>query len=213
VIIKSVVFLTYWQGVLVFLAAKSGFIKGEEQAAHFQNFIICVEMLIAAACHFYAFPYKEYAGANVGGSGSFSGSLSHAVKLNDFYHDTVHQFAPTYHDYVLYNHTDGGDEGTKKYRSRTFVPTGQEMDAMRKNKPVYANKIDGVSVSSSISSEASSPKSSSATSDPARSEAVKSSLLLDASDSLDTMYDMSLIDIDISSFPSNVPSAHESGPR
>ena len=48
-------------------------------------------MLIAAACHFYAFPYKEYAGANVGGAGSFSGSLSHAVKLNDFYHDTVHQ--------------------------------------------------------------------------------------------------------------------------
>ena len=59
---------------------------------------ICVEMLIAAACHFYAFPYKEYAGANVGGSGSFSGSLSHdshAVKLNDFYHDTVHQVTTT----------------------------------------------------------------------------------------------------------------------
>jgi hypothetical protein len=123
------------------------------------------------------------------------------------------QFAPTYHDYVLYNHQDGGDEGTKKYRSRTFVPTGQEMDAMRKNKPVYANKIDGVSVSSSLSSEASSPKSSSVTSDPARSDAVKSSLLVDASDSLETMYDMSLIDIDLSSFPSNVPSASESGPR
>ncbi|KAL0738660.1 hypothetical protein Bca4012_014870 [Brassica carinata] len=215
VIIKSVVFLTYWQGVLVFLAAKSGFIQTAEEAAHFQNFIICVEMLIAAACHFYAFPYKEYAGANVGGSGSFSGSLSHAVKLNDFYHDTVHQFAPTYHDYVLYNHTDSGDEGTKKYRSRTFVPTGQEMEAMRKNQTVYANKIDGVSVSSSISSSmGSSPKSSSVTSDPARSEAaLKSSLLVDASDSLDTMYDMSLIDIDISSFPSNVPSASESGAR
>ncbi|KAH0900000.1 hypothetical protein HID58_049568 [Brassica napus] len=184
VIIKSVVFLTYWQ------------------------------MLIAAACHFYAFPYREYAGANVGGSRSFSGSLTHAVKLNDFYHDTVHQFAPTYHDYVLYNHhNEGGEEGTKKYRSRTFVPTGQEMDAMRKNKPVYANKIDGVSVSSSLSSNASSPKSSSVTSDPVRSEAVKSSLLVDASDSLDTMYDMTLIDIDISSFPSNVPSANESGPR
>ena len=114
---------------------------------------------------------------------------------------------------MLYNHNEGGEEGTKKYRSRTFVPTGQEMDAMRKNKPVYANKIDGVSVSSSLSSNASSPKSSSVTSDPVRSEAVKSSLLVDASDSLDTMYDMTLIDIDISSFPSNVPSANESGPR
>lgn len=118
------------------------------------------------------------------------------------------QFAPTYHDYVLYNHTDGGDEGAKKYRSRTFVPTGQEMEAMRKNQTVYANKIDGVSVSSSLSSSVgSSPKSSSVTSDPA----AKSSLLVDGLDSLDTMYDMSLIDIDISSFPSNVPSASESG--
>lgn len=48
-------------------------------------------MLIAAVGHLYAFPYKEYAGANIGVSRGFSGSLAHAVKLNDFYHDTVHQ--------------------------------------------------------------------------------------------------------------------------
>lgn len=48
-------------------------------------------MLIAAVGHLFAFPYKEYAGANIGGSCGFSGSLAHALKLNDFYHDTVHQ--------------------------------------------------------------------------------------------------------------------------
>lgn len=48
-------------------------------------------MLIAAVGHLYAFPYKEYAGANIGGSCGFTGSLAHALKLNDFYHDTVHQ--------------------------------------------------------------------------------------------------------------------------
>lgn len=80
-----------FQGVLVFLAAKSGFIKDAEAAAQFQNFIICVEMLIAAVGHLYAFPYKEYAGANIGGSRGLTGSLAHALKLNDFYHDTVHQ--------------------------------------------------------------------------------------------------------------------------
>lgn len=194
-------------------------------------------MLIAAAAHFYAFPYKEYAEANVGGARSFSGSLAHALMLNDFYHDTVHQvtdslyniyiemtnlspfgemmmmglrflqFAPTYHDYVLYNHNDGGEEGTRKYRARTFVPTGQEMDAVRKNKHMFGNKIDGVSVSSQ-SSETSTPKTSG---DPARPESMKSSLLVDASDSVSTMYDMSLIDIDISSYPSKVPSANISG--
>ncbi|KAG5524569.1 hypothetical protein RHGRI_031288 [Rhododendron griersonianum] len=78
-------------GVLVFLAAKSRFIKDAEEAAEFQNFIICVEMLIAAVGHLYAFSYKEYVGANIGGSCGFTGSLAHALKLNDFYHDTVHQ--------------------------------------------------------------------------------------------------------------------------
>ncbi|XP_010551749.1 PREDICTED: transmembrane protein 184A-like [Tarenaya hassleriana] len=212
VIIKSVVFLTYWQGVLVFLAAKSGLIRNEEEAALFQNVIICVEMLIAALAHFYAFPYKEYAGANVGGARDFTGSLTHAVKLNDFYHDTVHQFAPTYHDYVLYNHNDG-DEGTRKYRSRTFVPTGQEMDAVRKQKDIYGNKVDGVSLSSHSSSGTITPKIPSTNSDPACPDAMNSSLLIDASDSLATMYDMSLIDIDIPSYPSEVPPANESGTR
>lgn len=76
---------------MVFLAAKSGFIKDTKEAAEFQNFIICVEMLIAAIGHLYAFPYKEYAGANIGITRGFSENLAHAVKLNDFYHDTVHQ--------------------------------------------------------------------------------------------------------------------------
>lgn len=77
--------------MLVFLAAKTQLIKNAEEAAQFQDFIICIEMLIAALGHLYAFPYKEYAGANIGGSHGLTGSLAHALKLNDFYHDTVHQ--------------------------------------------------------------------------------------------------------------------------
>lgn len=76
---------------MVFLAAKSGFIKDADVAAKLQDFIICVEMLIAAAGHLYAFPYKEYAGANIGVHRVFTASLAHALKLNDFYHDAVHQ--------------------------------------------------------------------------------------------------------------------------
>ncbi|KAJ6876508.1 transmembrane protein 184B-like [Populus alba x Populus x berolinensis] len=210
IIIKSVVFFTYWQGVLFFLAAKSGFIKDAEEAAQFQDFIICVEMLIAAVGHLYAFPYKEYAGANIAGSCDLTRSLAHALKLNDLYHDTVHQFAPTYHDYVLYNHTEG-DDGTRKYRSRTFVPTGQEMDAVRKNELMFGNKMD--ELSSHSSSATSTPKNDSSVPHPAHSDAMKSSHLMGASDSLSSPYDMTLIDMDFSSYPAKVAAANETGIR
>ncbi|XP_050381131.1 uncharacterized protein LOC126798259 [Argentina anserina] len=212
IIIKSVVFLTYWQGVLVFLAAKTGLIKNAADAAEYQNFIICVEMLLAAVGHLYAFPYKEYAGANIGASGDLTGSLAHAVKLNDFYHDTVHQFAPTYHDYVLYNSAEG-DEGKRKYRSRTFVPTGPEMDAVRRNKNIFGNnKLDEIQLSSLSSSSSSTPDTSGRMPvpvPPPNADAMKSSLLVDTSNSALVPYDMSLIDLDLSSYPTKVTPANE----
>ncbi|KAF3942803.1 hypothetical protein CMV_030572 [Castanea mollissima] len=210
ILIKSVVFLTYWQGVLVFLAAKSGFIKDAEEAAEFQNFIICVEMLIAAVGHLYAFPYKEYAGANIGVSRGLTGSLAHALKLNDFYHDTVHQFAPTYHDYVLYNHNEG-DEGTRKYRSRTFVPTGPEMESVRRNKHMFGNKLDDIQLSSLSSSSSSTPKNPDTVTDSTQSDVMKSSLLVDTSNTFSEPYDMSLIELDVSNYPSKVPAVNETG--
>jgi hypothetical protein len=77
--------------VLVFLAAKSGFIKNAEKAAYLQNFVLCVEMVIAAIGHQFSFSYKEYAGSNARPYGGLRGSLLHALKFSDFYHDTVHQ--------------------------------------------------------------------------------------------------------------------------
>lgn len=226
ILIKSVVFLTYWQGVLVFLAAKSRYIKDKEDAAEFQEFIVCIEMLIAAVGHFYAFPYKEYAGANIGAPRGFTGSLAHALKLNDFYHDTVHQFAPTYHDYVLYNHSDNEEGGgqKKKYRSRTFVPMGSEMDAVRKNKPLHGNKLEDVQlsttcVSSSTSSASDSPPRKATPTTQAAAAASdtvsrnSTSLLVDNSDINSSPFDLGLIDIDMdmdidmSNYPANVPSA------
>ncbi|XP_022864593.1 uncharacterized protein LOC111384539 [Olea europaea var. sylvestris] len=169
-------------------------------------------MLIAAVGHLYAFPYKEYAGANIGTSGDFSASISHALKFNDFYHDTVHQFAPTYHDYVLYNHSEG-DEGARKYRARTFVPTGLEMDTVRKNKNMIGNKLEDIQLSSLSSSGSSTPQNSGIVHDSVKSEAMDSSLLMDASNMHSDPYDISLVDIDISNYPAEVPAAKEDGTR
>ncbi|KAI4301630.1 hypothetical protein L6164_034890 [Bauhinia variegata] len=212
ILIKSVVFLTYWQGVLFFLGAKSGLVKDAEQAALLQDFIICFEMLIAAVGHFFAFPYKEYAGANIGGSRGLTASLSHALMLNDFYHDTVHQFAPTYHDYVLYNHGEG-EEGIRKYRSRTFVPTGPEMDSVRRNKHMLGNKLDDIQLSSVSSSNTSTPSNSGPIIDVSHPDTMKSFLLVDMSNSVSVPYDMSLTDLDASSYPAKVPAADKAGAR
>ncbi|CAA0806563.1 Protein of unknown function (DUF300 [Striga hermonthica] len=207
IIIKSVVFLTYWQGVLVFLAAKSGFIKDTKEAADFQNFIICVEMLIAAIGHLYAFPYKVYAGANIGANRGFTASLAHALKLNDLYHDTVHQFAPTYHDYVLYNPSDS-DDGSRKYRARTFVPTGPEMDTARKSKSTFGNKLEDIQLASLSDSSGSSLESS--LNDILKLDVINTSSLIDVSnDNATGAQDHALIEIDMSNYPEKVPPANE----
>ncbi|XP_057840642.1 uncharacterized protein LOC131050448 [Cryptomeria japonica] len=150
VIIKSVVFLTYWQGVLVFLAAKSGIIRSAEEAANVQNFILCVEMLIAAVGHLYAFPYKQYAEANEGAFKGLSGSLIHALSFNDVLRDTVHQFAPTYHDYILYS--SGGDERTNKNQAQTIVSTAEEMIVVHNPEQMHGTSIINDGYSSSIPS-------------------------------------------------------------
>uniref|UniRef100_A0A453MBF8 Transmembrane protein 184A n=1 Tax=Aegilops tauschii subsp. strangulata TaxID=200361 RepID=A0A453MBF8_AEGTS len=189
IIIKSVVFLTYWQGVLVFLAAKSRFIKNAEKAADLQNYVLCVEMLIAAIGHLFAFPYKEYAGANARPSGGFRESLLHALKFNDFYHDTVHQFAPTYNEYVLYNHNEGESAPTK-FPSGSAVPSVRDVE------------LAGITVMPPSNS----PVTSSVSSNQVDQDESMTTPIRNKVDPPGGMYDLSdLLDVDLSSYPAKVP--------
>lgn len=123
------------------------------------------------------------------------------------------QFAPTYHDYVLYSSNEG-DEGARKYRSRTFVPTGQEMDAVRKNKHMYGGRLDEIQLSSVSTSGTNSPVISSTSPDQTDLEAIKSSLLKESAASASQPYDLSvLIDADLSNYPAKVPAVDDSNKR
>ncbi|PWA97327.1 transmembrane protein [Artemisia annua] len=60
---KSIVFLTWWQGVGVALLFSMGALKGslaQELETRIQDYIICIEMGVAAVVHLYVFPAVPY---------------------------------------------------------------------------------------------------------------------------------------------------------
>ncbi|PWA48361.1 hypothetical protein CTI12_AA491700 [Artemisia annua] len=60
---KSIVFLTWWQGVAVAFLFSMGALKGslaQELKTRIQDYIICIEMAVAAVVHLYVFPAAPY---------------------------------------------------------------------------------------------------------------------------------------------------------
>ena len=58
VLIKGVIFFTFWQGFLLSLLTSCGAIETSEEALEIQNLLICVEMFVASLCTLAAFPHK-----------------------------------------------------------------------------------------------------------------------------------------------------------
>ncbi|VFQ61779.1 unnamed protein product [Cuscuta campestris] len=62
---KSIVFLTWWQGLAIALLCSLGILKSPiaqalQLQSSIQDFIICIEMGIASVVHLYVFPAKPY---------------------------------------------------------------------------------------------------------------------------------------------------------
>ncbi|OCT97023.1 transmembrane protein 184C-like [Xenopus laevis] len=65
--VKMVVFVSFWQAVFIAILVKAGVISNtwewkrvQDVATGLQDFIICVEMFLAAVAHHYSFTYKPY---------------------------------------------------------------------------------------------------------------------------------------------------------
>jgi len=124
--IKSVIFLSFWQGVLLAILEQMEFIvpvKGPDGktielspgtvSAGYQNFLICIEMLFAAIALRYAFPISVYinegcinADGSVGRSvtmQSISSSLKETMNPRDIMTDAIHNFHPQYQQYTQYS--------------------------------------------------------------------------------------------------------------
>ncbi|XP_027029686.1 transmembrane protein 184A isoform X2 [Tachysurus fulvidraco] len=115
--IKSVIFLSFWQGMILAILERCGvipkalLIDGHEVgagtvAAGWQNFITCIEMFFAAIALRYAFTYDVYqekknqAPDNVAPMHSISSGLKETINPGDMVQDAIHNFSPAYQQYT-----------------------------------------------------------------------------------------------------------------
>ncbi|XP_033908987.2 transmembrane protein 184B-like isoform X2 [Acipenser ruthenus] len=115
--IKSVIFLSFWQGMLLAILERCGvipealLIDGHEVgagtvAAGWQNFIICIEMFFAAIALRHAFTYNVYQEKKNEMSGNnapmqnISSGLKETMNPNDMVQDAIHNFSPAYQQYT-----------------------------------------------------------------------------------------------------------------
>lgn len=134
--IKSVIFLSFWQGVLLAVLEKAKFIdpvidsSGQPTSAGtvsagYQNFLICIEMLFAALALRAAFPYEIYANNSQTGTGnptnsrtvtmqSISSSLKETMNPKDIMTDAIHNFHPQYQQYTQYSSDVGSSRPYEK---------------------------------------------------------------------------------------------------
>ncbi|KAJ8384134.1 hypothetical protein AAFF_G00208360 [Aldrovandia affinis] len=112
--VKSVIFLSFWQGMLLAILEKCGAIPqissvgvGEGTvAAGYQNFIICIEMFFAALALRHAFTYRVYMDKRLDSQGrcapmkSISSSLKETMNPGDMVQDAIHNFSPAYQQYT-----------------------------------------------------------------------------------------------------------------
>ncbi|KAF6083334.1 transmembrane protein 184A [Phyllostomus discolor] len=151
--VKAVVFLSFWQGVLLAILERCGAIPEVQAvdgsrvgagtlAAGYQNFIICVEMLFAAIALRCAFPCQVYSEkgsspAPAAAMQSISSGLRETVSPRDIVQDAVHNFSPAYQHYTQQATQEGprpgplpgGAGGGRKGRDvekRTLIP-GEEL--------------------------------------------------------------------------------------
>eukprot|EP00800_Vazella_pourtalesii_P008708 TRINITY_DN2250_c1_g1_i1.p1 TRINITY_DN2250_c1_g1~~TRINITY_DN2250_c1_g1_i1.p1 ORF type:complete len:396 (+),score=60.73 TRINITY_DN2250_c1_g1_i1:92-1279(+) len=110
--IKSVVFLSFWQGVALSVLTLIKIIDTAEVADAYQNFIITLEMFLASILLHFAFPVSPYKRKNRVNLPSVSINkqvrnitINFRDTLNpqDMINDAIHNFSRTYQKYAYYD--------------------------------------------------------------------------------------------------------------
>nr|XP_018907847.1 PREDICTED: transmembrane protein 184B isoform X1 [Bemisia tabaci] len=156
--IKSVIFLSFWQGVLLAVLEKAKVIEPLVDAygqptsagtvsAGYQNFLICIEMLFASLALRAAFPHHVYeAGCISDASGrsvtmqSISSSLKETMNPKDIMTDAIHNFHPQYQQYTQYSSGKGRSEAGGDYTNvQEQKPKSKSANAGQKVSTISTN--------------------------------------------------------------------------
>ena len=91
ILVKSMIFMTFWQGALIAVLTAMGYFgNSSEEGRATQDFLVCVEMVLASFFLHIAFPYTVY--ANKSGVSRFVSNVAHAVSMGDVLEDARHHF-------------------------------------------------------------------------------------------------------------------------
>lgn len=171
-IIKSVIFLSFWQGVVLAVLEKAKVIdpifskNGTQSAgtgtvsAGWQNFFICLEMFLAAVALRFAFPHSVYSTGPTSTHGrtvslqSISSSLKETMNPRDIMQDAIHNFHPQYQQYTQQgmkpsedDHQDGPwNSDNYQYQQQRPVTNGNTLGTSPvKSSSVTSSGAGGVS--------------------------------------------------------------------
>ncbi|XP_010893858.4 transmembrane protein 184ba isoform X2 [Esox lucius] len=139
--VKSVIFLSFWQGMLLAILEKCGAIPeinspevsvGEGTvAAGYQNFIVCIEMFFASLALRHAFTYKVYMEKRLDSLSqgrcapmkSISSSLKETMNPGDMVQDAIHNFSPAYQQYTQQSSLEQGHSAPAVSRTHSAIST------------------------------------------------------------------------------------------
>ncbi|EDV19140.1 Transmembrane protein 184B [Trichoplax sp. H2] len=119
IIIKSLLLFYFWQGVLLAVLEKTNVIKKSHSisagviASGYQDFLLCVEIFFLAVALFFAFPYNVYREDYQDEFNqafrlrTVTTNLGETINPKDIFTDALHNFSPSYQNYVQYRSENG----------------------------------------------------------------------------------------------------------
>jgi len=113
--VKLIVFMTFWQSLAITNAPG----MTEKLAERWNDFVLCVEVLLFAVLHSRSFTYTEFRAGIP--DASVLRNVGQVLSVRDVVQDTVHSFQASYQDYVLHKNPGANNASVTMFRTTTYI--------------------------------------------------------------------------------------------